>query len=250
MANFKEKAERTYETPYGVLPSVTTILDQLDKSGVLMGWATKTMMEYLKTLADPKGHILITKDEVDETFKKARAWHKEISAKALDIGSGVHNAIEVHLKGQSVEGLLEADPRLKPPFKAFLDWHKDTGFKFIATERKVCSPLMFAGTLDGLAERNGKLWVIDFKTSKAIYDGYDMQASAYRQAVQNGLYLNGEGWQKSDLNVNGGIGILRLDKETGLNEWKEFTLNHAEKAFGKFSYLLDYWWANKNGKAK
>jgi hypothetical protein len=241
----KEKQDRTYETPYGVLPSVTTVLGLLDKSGALMGWATKTMVEYLKSLADPKGHILITKDEATDIFKKARAYHKEISQKALDIGSGVHNVIEVHLKGQPIGGLLEADPRLKPPFKAFLDWHKDSGFKFIATERKVCSPLMFAGTLDGLAEKDGKLWVIDFKTSKAIYDGYDCQASAYRQAVMDGMYLSLDGWVDSKLKVDGGVGILRLDKETGLPEFKTYTIQEAEKAFKKFKHLLDYWWENK-----
>lgn len=246
--NFKEKAERVYETPYGILPSVTTVLAQLDKSGALMGWAVKVMAEYLKTLADPRGHILITKDEADAIFKKAKAYHKEISEKALDIGSGVHNAIEVHLKGQPVAGLLQADPRLVLPYNAFLSWQKDNNFKFIASERKVCSPLKFAGTLDGLAERNGKLWLIDFKTSKAIYPEYVMQCGAYRQAVMDGMYMNGAGWTGSKLNVDGGVGILRLDKETGIPEWKEYTIKEVEQEFKKFEHLLAFWWANRKEK--
>jgi hypothetical protein len=60
-----------------------------------------------------------------------------------------------------------------------------------------------------------------------------------------GKYLTPEGWVDSKLNVDGGIGILRLDKETGIPEFKPYTIQEAEKAFRKFKHLLDYWWECK-----
>ena len=239
-------------TPYGDLPSVTTILDQLDKSGPLMGWAIKTVIEYMKSLADAKGHILITKDEAQDIFRKARAYHKELQTQALELGSEAHNLIEVYIKGQKVDGLLEANPKLKPSFEAFLDWQNTHKFKFISTERMVCSPLKYAGTLDAIAEKDGKLWVIDFKTSKTIYDEHLWQVAAYKTCVEDGMYWDNaqEKWVESELEIDGGVGVLRLDKVTGIPEWKGYSLMDSLDAFDCFMSLCHLWHLRKARETK
>jgi hypothetical protein len=62
----------------------------------------------------------------------------------------------------------------------------------------------YAGTLDVVGEVDGQLAVVDWKTSKAVYDEMRLQAAAYAQA-----------WAEMyDLRVPDRW-VIRLDKETG-----------------------------------
>ena len=242
--HFQDNGERFYETPEGNIPSVTTILSLYDggKSGVLMGWSVKVMAEYLQTLADKDGNILIKKEEAFELFKKAKARHKELKEQAADIGSQTHNLIEVYIKRQDTKGLLEANPLLEKPFQAFKTWQATHNFEFIASERQVCSHLLFAGTLDAIARKDGKLWVIDFKTSNRINENYLWQIAAYKECAENGMYYDAEkGWVESDYIIDGGVGILRLDKLTGEPEFKSYTLLEAVDGLDCFLALNHLW---------
>ena len=163
---YPDKEERIYHIdPINAdYPSVTTIIGQLDKSGPLMGWAVKMTIEYLQQhkeelVADPT-----------DTYKKAKAWYKEVSEKAKDYGSNLHNLLEVYLKGQRVEGLLQEFPELKPSLEEFKGWQKAHNFKLLESEHIVWSTeYRFAGTLDCVGMIDDRLFVVDFKSSKAIY---------------------------------------------------------------------------------
>jgi hypothetical protein len=239
---------RTYTTPFGELPSVTSVLKIYDngKTGALMGWACKLMAEYLLTLSNKDG-LFIRKDELEGVLKTAKAQHKEQKKAAGDLGSEVHNLIEVYLRGQKVDALLKANKLLEKPFEAFLSWHKKEGFEFIACEQQVCTK-RFAGTLDGLAKKNGELWVIDFKSSNRIDSTYLWQIAAYRDCAMNGWQnVNGE-WKQNFYNVKGGVAVLRLDKVTGLPEFVPYSIAEAEWGLACFNKLLDLWeLTNKKG---
>jgi len=230
------------------LPSVTHILGYLDdgKSGALMGWAVKVMALYLKTLADAKGNIVISKDEIDEVFKKAKAQHKELKNKAADIGSETHNLIEVYLKGQKVDGLLSANPKLVSPFEAFKKWQKEVNYQeTIATERIVYSETYgFAGTLDLVAKINGVVTLIDIKTSNRHSKTYFMQVAAYKQA-----YEELQGNLERLTNKVEAIGVLRLDKETGLPDYKSIPVigetGLSEDYFGAFMCFVSFYNINQ-----
>lgn len=246
---FKVVNDRYYNTPYGQIPSVTTCLTLKDKSGALMGWATKMMAEYLMTLSNKDGDIVIKKDEAKEIFKKAKSWHKEVKEKAGELGSAVHNLLEVYLKGQNINGLLEADNRLIKPFEAFKDWQSKYKFELIASERQVCSDLRFAGTLDCIAKLNGVIYLIDFKSSNAIYDEYFWQVAAYKQCAEQGKYFDGEHWIDSNYKIER-VGILRLGKEDGLPEFRDNrTFEQITDDFDAFMCLCSLWWIiNRNKK--
>ena len=101
-------------------------------------------------------------------------------------------------------------------FVAFLEWKDAVKLEPIALEETVYGNC-WAGTLDLRCLLNGKSYVIDFKTSKAIYaSDYGPQIAAYRSTFNNYASLD-----ISDDVL--GCGILRLDKETGLPEWKDFS---------------------------
>ena len=97
-------------------------------------------------------------------------------------------------------------------FVAFLEWKDEHQLFPLALEETVYGD-GWAGTLDYRGMFDGKQYVIDWKSSKAIYpDSMGPQIAAY----------------KSTFNDVEGCGILRLDKETGLPEWKDFSKRYEK----------------------
>jgi hypothetical protein len=186
-------------------PSVTTIIgDCSDKSGPLTQWAANCVVKWI----EENSYKDVQKDEVyfvikEAVLEAARTNYKTVSQTALDVGSMVHGAIETYL---TTGAMLETEnEQAAAGFKAFIDWAAEHELKTHHCELQVLSKY-WGGTMDWLGMLNGKLTVIDFKTSKAIYPEYRYQIAAYRSVV---------GAEAS--------GILRLDKETGLPEYKDFS---------------------------
>lgn len=105
------------------------------------------------------------------------------SSKAKDRGSTIHSLIEAHKNGS---------PRIKPGTeelqgyaKAFYDWFEDINPEVLENEKTVYADIGFAGTIDMVARIGGKVYVIDFKTSKGgqVYDEAHLQVSAYKYAL-------------------------------------------------------------------
>ena len=110
------------------------------------------------------------------------------------------------------------------PVKAFLGWEEECKPEWIYAERKVyCDKYKYAGTVDAVAKINGRVCVIDFKTSKKIYKPYHLQVTAYAQAIKRM-----DGLRRWPLGI-----ILRLDKETGKFEHKVFEPKHNFNTFKK-----------------
>ena len=103
--------------------------------------------------------------------------------------------------------------------------------EWIDAERKVyCDKHKYAGTVDAVAKINGRVCVIDFKTSKKIYKPYHLQISAYAQAIRRI-----DGLRQWPLGI-----ILRLDKETGLFQQKVFEPKDHFKTFTKCMELRQW----------
>ena len=111
-------------------------------------------------------------------------------------------------------------------FVAFLEWRDAVKLEPIALEETVYGNC-WGGTLDFRGLLDGKPYVIDFKTSKAIYaSDYGPQIAAYKSTFDN---------------VDG-CGILRLDKETGLPEWKDFSKRY-ESDLNVFNKMVELFMA-------
>ena len=239
-----DKKKKAHSSTYFIesinkdLPSVTTILGQLDKSGPLMGWAVKITVGYIASKLDEirAGTLELTENNASMFLKEAKKQHKELKEKSAELGSEVHNLIEVYLKNQNIAGLLSGNPKLVIPFEAFKNWQSTYKFKLVNSEHIVWSIDGFAGTLDCVAELNGKLYLVDFKTSNAIYDEYIMQVAAYAHAYEERTGLKFAGW-----------GILRLGKEDGLSEWREISKAEIDHAYKMFVCLKDFWTIKKKG---
>lgn len=207
------------------VPSPTGIIGQLDKSGALTWWAAGCACDYVRENLPNK----FTKEELFALLEDAKRNFRKVSQDALDIGSAVHHAIEHYLK-TGREPVINNDQVLAG-FIAFLEWKDKHHLVSIETEHTVYdNDGLYAGTLDLLCRLNGKVYVVDFKTTKKprgnkAYEEWAYQLAAYSKCI--------EGVE--------GMGILRLDKETGYPDWYDLT-TQREQAEKIFMCLLKLWY--------
>jgi hypothetical protein len=210
-------------------PSVTTILGVLGKGDALLDWSARCTAQYIRENVDKVG--------IEKALELAPAFWREAREEAADIGAEIHDLIHKYIKfGRDATGAMR--PEVENGFLAFLEWEKIHDVKWIETEKTVISKKHgFAGTLDAICMFEGKRYLIDFKSSKAFYDGFDMQLGAYRIAAAE-MECKTEG-----------CGILRLDKTTGANEWKDFT-DKQDQAGAAFLALARFYYLQKTRRLK
>ena len=208
-------------------PSVTTVLGILDKSDALSPWAVGCAMQYIR---ENRVGYKERGETLEDLLGKAKNEWRNVKETAADIGSEIHGLIERYLQhGHDAVGQYR--PEVERGFLAFLEWEQAHGVKWIKSEMTIFHPEhYYAGTLDAICVYEGKRYLIDFKSSKGFYDTYGMQIAAYRGAAE----AMGE--------PTDGCGILRLDKKTGLPEWKDYT-KRQERDYNAFLKLLDYYYA-------
>ena len=81
----------------------------------------------------------------------------------------------------------------------------------------------WAGTLDYYGMFNGKLYIIDFKTSKQHFPNeHGPQVAAYRSRVNRKVE---------------GCGVLRLDKITGYPDWEDYSDDY-HKHLESFNHMV------------
>ncbi len=236
-------------------PSCTEILDLLDKSGPLMGWALNQAEKFIiGSMPDKNG---VPFDEVCRIVKLSKTEYKNVSQKALDIGSEVHSSIEAYIKfGKDKIGKVRDE--VINALLAFWDWEKANNVSWLESEMAVVNEeIGYAGTLDVIAEVNGIITCIDFKSSKAIYNEHITQVCAYKYARESmkGDYSiegpNGSYERKYDPVEIRQVGILRLDKETGLPEWKLIDdKERIKREYKAFQALADYFYISKKRRLK
>lgn len=162
----------------GPIPSVTTILGIIDKSGPLVGWAKREVANAAVRNLTGLG------DMVAASGPEATArWLATIPGyqrdKAADRGSDVHALAEAISRGQSV---IVPD-ELAGYVDAFAAWQREWQPEYLAAEEMVCSlRYHYAGTLDAIIRVAGETWIVDYKTSKGVYPETGMQLAAYAHA--------------------------------------------------------------------
>lgn len=175
-----------YDGKVFVLPGVTGILDVIgskDKTNMLMGWAKKQALlkvaEHIRTFS---GKQLIVDESWIESVRKS-AWKrdKELLKEAGDLGTKIHSAIDSYIDGK--EPIL--DDSTKQGYDNFLSWIAKSEIKLIKGDTFVASLAMgYGGAMDALGEHNGKLVLLDWKTSNSLRETYSIQAAAYAMAFE------------------------------------------------------------------
>jgi hypothetical protein len=170
------------------IPSVTGMTKMIDhgKSDMLMGWAVKMCVEHLR--AHLQAGVVLDEIQIVKLLTAAKKAHREFKEEAGAIGTLVHGFVEAHIK--KILGERKKDPK-KPVHpgalngvNAFLHWEANNKVEYVFSERKLVSiQHWFAGTLDILAVVNGKLTIVDLKTSSGVRDEYFIQTAGYNLAL-------------------------------------------------------------------
>jgi len=158
LKSFNEDGKRFYSTPTGEkLPSVTTVLGALKK---------KEIMEWRKRVGE-------------ETANK-------IARKASGRGTNVHTLCERYLNNEELGVIMPDAKEMFFSIKPILNKINNIHYQ----EQSLWSiELGLAGRVDCIAEFDGVLSVIDFKTSKRIkakkdIDDYFWQTTAYAKMYE------------------------------------------------------------------
>lgn len=202
------------------VPSVTTVLGRFKEGGGLMQWAYKTGREH--GALDERGHFYGQVQEAPTLTAKlfpqgqpkpAPRHLYDVTALHAAAGTMAHDMIESDILGkpyafpeqqQSEDGEW-AIARAKNAFEQYKAWKAQTRLEIIGTELgQVSEKHRFAGTLDAVGrDQDGKVVLLDWKTSNGIYGEYLYQLAGYALLLEE----NKPEWTPR------GFHILRVAKE-------------------------------------
>ena len=182
----KSKLESDYYFDGAKVPRVTKIISRCIHNDGLMYWANSIGFKhqsYSKTLNE-----------------------------AAKIGTQCHNNIDSYLDDQSHKAPEDIMWSARNAYNSFLKWFNDINsyaqVKVLMHEQPlICK--YFGGTLDGLYDINGKIYIIDYKTSNHVTYNYCLQVAAY-------IYMLRE---TKNINVDGVIILQLSKKDVGYNEY-------------------------------
>ena len=164
-----------------LVPRVTNILTAMLHEESLMGWANYMGLQNIK--------------------------HTKVRDESADIGTKVHAAIQQYLctgKKETFYGEVNANKKING-FVSFLKWwniiSSNNDVHVLMIEKTlICK--YFGGTLDMLIEINGRIYLVDFKTSNKFQYKYHLQLAAYRRLLYSEYSI-----------IVDGVIILKLSKE-------------------------------------
>ncbi|MFG2292042.1 hypothetical protein [Streptomyces sp. NPDC048603] len=171
------------------VPGVTSVVGQLPKD-FLTFWAAlesaKAAVENWDIVSelikrDPQGAI--------DYLKNA---HRRKSTAAADLGSAAHDIFERLARGETVND-RHVHVDLRPYVRWFREFLEQAQPRFLYLEETVWSDTHgYAGSFDAVAEIDGEVVGLDWKTSKSVYESVALQLSAYRYADRIILAETGE----------------------------------------------------------
>lgn len=162
--------------------------------------------KYKQANALIKPHTVYNPEQLEMFLNEGRQAHTKKSDRGKDIGSLVHSAIEHYLRGSTANDALQTayqdsgasvgideSKATTNALTAFTTWWEGLGEKeVLGLENPVYSrKLQYSGTYDLIARINGKVYMLDIKTTNrsrtaplGIYAEYFLQLAAYAYAVR------------------------------------------------------------------
>ena len=204
--------------PQPVLPSVTTILKNEAKPA-LTQWAADQTAAYavanadqLYRMSDQRGwgflRYLWNRSPKDplSTETDLAGYHATVLSDAGELGDSVHEWIEADLSGVTeYPNLTDRNETFWKCGAAGNEWKAEHHVAFHRTGITVWNGpeegVGYAGTFDLMMEVDGKLYLVDIKTSRGLYSSTWMQLSALYSAKHllelgpDGKDQMIEGWQ-------------------------------------------------------
>lgn len=166
---------------------VTSITNVMAKPAIV-NWAVKLTKEKTYSEAKRLGGVEFLKNLQDVLLTAGRE-HYIVSKEARELGTRVHDKAEKwHTKGTDRDALITEIMQIENKEERFacsvmFKFFKEHKFEPLELEGKCYSKEHeYAGTIDYLGSVDGKLSVLDYKTSSGLWSNYPLQATAYAQA--------------------------------------------------------------------
>lgn len=125
---------------------------------------------------------------------------QEATQKSAAEGTLIHETVEKIMVGEKPA----VDPTIGPAIGAYLNFIEEKNIQVapeFVEKRIIHYGERYAGTIDAVALIDGKLGVLDIKTSQAIYRDYNLQTAAYMDPLSKELRNLQTRW------------ILRIDQQ-------------------------------------
>lgn len=191
------------------VPGTTTIIGRFKESGGLLQWAFKQGQSGAPTLYAQRD-------------------------KAAEAGTIAHDMIEAFILGKP-QPIVAAEPdilaKASNAFKQFGEWYELSKMELVATEKSYVSEKhQFGGTVDAIGkDSKGRIVLVDWKTSNAVYQDYLVQLAAYALLLEECSEWRPEGFH-----------LLRVSKESADFAHHFFgELEDAKRAFILMRELYD-----------
>jgi hypothetical protein len=163
------------DTPEMVVPSVTTILGNLNKPA-LPNWAAREVAKYAVENI-PSWENLPANDAIDLL---KRAPYRNMSRRG-DVGTAVHAAVEAWINTPGEEPPVVDNLDLLPYIAGAISYLNEHVARVIHTEVTLFNrEYQYAGTVDAIVKlKEGGVAIVDWKTSKGVYPEHALQLVAY-----------------------------------------------------------------------
>ena len=243
--------------PDTLLPSVTTMLRIIDKSGPLVGWArnqTRSAIEGAFLGRDPlELPDVLAGDEYGQWVQDtvAEGWSDIFAKDPAAEGTAAHEAIAKELReGTAIPLTVNESERMRrewgptaPAVIAAFLCMEELQLSPVQVEYPIFHPgFQYAGTVDLVAYSNLKecIIVLDWKRAKGLYDENDYQVAAYSEGIRA---LTGEVLAPPSVTV-------RLPQGDDVTDWEPrwLTVEEHHAAIDVCRNSLANWWAVRNYK--
>ena len=175
---------RGYKVDGQTLPSVTTVLGVVDKSGPLMGWVERVTLAGLEDLwARPDG--ITANNGLRDLLNQNGLRYTQLRDSAATRGQSVHDALQALATDGTPPALSAFPDEDRGYVRALCKWW----LEYSPVAKHVEIPLAsvyhgFAGKPDLVCDIQGVSHLVDLKTSKSIYETHHLQVAAYRLALE------------------------------------------------------------------
>ena len=205
---------------------VTSVLKYWGDPSALVNWAANQAVDYIKNddgVQDICGsgvHLQYWAELLEE----ARTAHTRTRDKAGEKGTDVHGQLEIAMN-QWIDRGMYGDHEDSIVNKVMM-WMFENGIKPLKSEMPVYSiDKFYAGIADGVIEKDGKKYILDFKTSSSIQTKAFIQCAAYSVAIKD---------MKPDAVIDGVV-VVHIPKGASFNPEKNvywfYDLESLERAW-------------------
>jgi hypothetical protein len=165
---YKFDAQKHIHTLNGKpLHGVTSVLKYWGDPNPLLNWGVKTACDFI---------------EAGGSVEDARTAHLKVRDKAGNKGTDVHAELEIMMNNIMDKKLGD---KYSPIVIKVLGWMSEENITPLASEMSVWSEAYwYGGIADGVIEKEGKKYILDFKTSGSVQTKYFYQMGAYSLAVK------------------------------------------------------------------